>query len=111
MHQGPMGVTQRRTDAGPGPWPRSTAPGVCRPGGPVVADSQQPKPVDPAEALERLGRMSLRAVSRDSLLQTVAGLAKTALPGTPEASVTMLVRDRPTTVASAGPLATDLDET
>jgi GAF domain-containing protein len=76
-----------------------------------VADSQNPPPADPVEALERLGRLSLRELSMDSLLQTVADLAKTVLPGNPEASVTVVVKDRPSTVASTGPLATDLDET
>jgi transposase InsO family protein len=49
-----------------------------------VADTQNPQP---AEALERLGRLSLRELSMDSLLQTVADLTKTVMPGSPEASV------------------------
>jgi GAF domain-containing protein len=68
-------------------------------------------PAYAAEALDRLGRLSLRELSMDSLLQTVADLAKQVMPGTPEASVTMLVRDIPTTVATTGPLAMTLDET
>src|SRR5881227_4326905 len=68
-------------------------------------------PYDSAEALERLGRLSLRELSMDSLLQTVADLAKTVMPGNPEASVTLLVRDKPSTVVSTGQLAVDLDET
>lgn len=75
-----------------------------------MADTH-PRPADPAEALERLGRLSLRELSMDSLLQMVADLTKSVMPGNPEASVTLLVRDRPTTVASTGELATDLDET
>ncbi|WNV75256.1 GAF and ANTAR domain-containing protein [Geodermatophilus sp. DSM 44513] len=47
----------------------------------------------------------------DTLLQTVADLTKTVMPGNPEASVLLLVKDRPTTVVSTGRLATDLDET
>src|SRR4051812_5816902 len=47
----------------------------------------------------------------DSLLQTVADLTKTVMPGTPEASVLLLVKDHPRTVVSTGALATDLDET
>jgi GAF domain-containing protein len=47
----------------------------------------------------------------DGLLQTVADLTKTVMPGNPEASVCLLVRDHPTTVVSTGQLATDLDET
>jgi GAF domain-containing protein len=46
----------------------------------------------------------------EDLLQTVADLAKSVMPGHPEASVSLLVKDRPTTVASTGQLATDLDE-
>jgi GAF domain-containing protein len=75
-----------------------------------VADNPNPLPADPAEALDALGRMALRELSMDSLLQTVAELAKTVMPGNPEASVSVLIRDRPTTAASTGPLATDLDE-
>src|SRR3954471_22975139 len=47
----------------------------------------------------------------EDLLQTVADLTKTVMPGNPEASVSLLVKDAPTTVVSTGPLATDLDET
>jgi GAF domain-containing protein len=79
-------------------------------GGPAVADTQNPQPADAAEALERLGRLSLRELSLDSLLQTVADLTKSVMPGNPEASVLLLVKDRPTTVVSTGELATELDE-
>src|SRR5215203_2274023 len=76
-----------------------------------MADTQNPSPADPAEALEHLGRLSLRELSMDSLLQTVADLTKTVMPGNPEASVLVLVKDRPSTVVSTGQLATALDET
>jgi GAF domain-containing protein len=72
-----------------------------------VAGTEHPQP---DEALERLGRLSLRELSMDSLLQTVADLTKAVMPGNPEASVLLLVKDRPTTVSSTGDLATDLDE-
>ena len=75
-----------------------------------MADSQNPPPADPVEALERLGRLSLRKLSMDELLQTVADLTKAVTPGQPEASVLLLVEDEPTTVVSTGQLATDLDE-
>jgi hypothetical protein len=42
-------------------------------GGPAAADTQNRQP---AEALERLGRLSLRELSMDSLLQTVADMAR-----------------------------------
>ena len=73
--------------------------------------SQIPRPANAAEALERLGELSLRDLSMDSLLQTVAALAKTVMPGNPEASVSLLIKDKPTTVVSTGQLALDLDET
>jgi GAF domain-containing protein len=75
-----------------------------------VASSQDPQPANAAEALERLGRLSLRELSMESLLQQVAELSKTVMPGNPETSVLLLVRDKPTTVVSTGQLATDLDE-
>jgi GAF domain-containing protein len=80
----------------------------------VVADDDVqavPGPADAAAALERLGRLSLRELSMDSLLQTVAELTKTVMPGTPETSVLLLVKDRPSTVVHTGELAVDLDET
>ena len=76
-----------------------------------MASDQTSSPTPAIQALERLGSLPLRTVSMQELLQMVADLAKTVLPGNPEASVTMLVKDRPTTVASTGQLAVDLDET
>ncbi len=75
-----------------------------------MASDQDPQPANAAEVLERLGRLSLRELSMDSLLQTVADLTKTVMPGRPETSVTLLVRDKPTLMASTGRLAVDLDE-
>jgi hypothetical protein len=68
-----------------------------------VADMQNPQPADPNEALERL---SLRELSMDNLLQTVADLTKTVMPRNPETSESLLVKDHPTTVVSTGDLAT-----
>ncbi|PWW22559.1 GAF domain-containing protein [Geodermatophilus normandii] len=75
----------------------------------MVGDDN-PQPANAAEALERLGRLSLRELSMDSLLQAVADLTRTVMPGRPETSVTLLVRDKPTLMASTGQLAVDLDE-
>ncbi len=75
-----------------------------------MASSQDAQSAIAAEALERLGRLSLRDLSMEELLQTVADLAKTVMPGSTEVSVSLLVKDRPSTVASTGELATDLDE-
>src|SRR3954462_4418379 len=89
-----------------------THPRYEQTGGRAVASStEHPQPANAAEALERLGRLSLRELSMEDLLQTVADLTKTVMPGNPEASVLLLVKDSPTTVVSTGPLATDLDET
>ncbi len=75
-----------------------------------MTGDENPQPANAAEALERLGRLSLRELSMDSLLQAVADLTKTVMPGRPETSVTLLVRDKPTLMASTGRLAVDLDE-
>ena len=63
-----------------------------------------------ARALEQLGSISLRQHSMESLLQTVADLAKSVMPGDPEASITLQDGRRRFTVVSTGPLARDLDE-
>jgi hypothetical protein len=76
-----------------------------------VANNQSPQGATAAEALEHLGQLSLRQHSMTSLLQTVAKLTKTVMPGDTEASVTLLVKGEPTTVVSTGRLALDLDET
>ena len=39
-----------------------------------MISNQDPQPADAAEALERLGQLSVRELSMDSLLQTVADL-------------------------------------
>jgi GAF domain-containing protein len=76
-----------------------------------VTSSQKPRSENAVEALERLGWLSLHEMAMKGLLHTVADLAKTMMPGNPETSVTLLVRDHPTTIVSTGQLATDLDET
>jgi hypothetical protein len=48
-----------------------------------VAINEYPQPANAAEALERLVRFSLRELSMDSLLQTVADLSKSVMPGNP----------------------------
>jgi GAF domain-containing protein len=76
-----------------------------------VAEDQTPLPPPVTEALDRLGRLSVRKLSMQSLLETVVDLTKSVMPGAPEASVSLLVRNRPSTVALTGQLARDLDET
>src|SRR3954462_11024028 len=103
------GVPSEHGTAKRGPAAEVTRPGVRQAGGRAV-DSRQNSHPSSAEALERLGGLSLRELSLDSLLRTVAGLAKTVMPGNPETSVLMLFRGDPTTVLSTGQLAVDLDE-
>ncbi len=53
-----------------------------------MADDVHPRPPDPTESLEHLGRLSLREVSMDGLLQTVADQAEAVVPGEPESVAT-----------------------
>jgi GAF domain-containing protein len=62
------------------------------------------------QALDQLGRLTLRTHDMQSLLQTVADLAKTVMPGNPEVSITLLVNDKATTAVFSGQLALDCDE-
>jgi GAF domain-containing protein len=75
-----------------------------------MANSDQSPALDAVEALERLGRLSLRDQSMERLLQTVADLAKSVMPGDAEASVCLLIGDKPTTPVYSGRLALHLDE-
>jgi len=75
-----------------------------------VTTEHSQQPASAAEALDRLGRLSLRKLSMESLLQTVADLAKSVMPGEPETSVSLLVKESPSTVVHTGQLAIDLDE-
>jgi GAF domain-containing protein len=61
-------------------------------------------------ALEELGRLTLRDHSMGSLLQRVVELTKVVMPGHGEASITLLVNDRPSTAAFTGDLARVCDE-
>jgi transcriptional regulator with GAF, ATPase, and Fis domain len=76
-----------------------------------VTSSEKPQFANAAEVLDRLGRLSLHEMAMKGLLHTVADLAKTTMPGNPEASVTLLIKDHPITMVSTGRLATELDET
>ena len=61
-------------------------------------------------ALEQLGQLSLRGQSSDALLRRLVELSKDVMPGEPEASILVMVKDRPATAVSTGDLATRLDE-
>src|ERR1700712_2561812 len=69
----------------------------------------QPAQVGAADAIAGLARFVLGQHSLADLLQNVVGIAKSALPGPPEVSIT-LVNGQPLTMASSGQLATDVDE-
>jgi GAF domain-containing protein len=75
-----------------------------------VARSENQRSVEAAEALEHLAQVSLRELSMESLLQSMADLTKRVMPGNPEASVTLLIKGQPSTVVDTGPLAFSLDE-
>ncbi len=72
--------------------------------------SHETRSVGTVQALERLGKLSLRDQSMEGLLQTVADLAKTVMRGSAESSVSLIVDDRPTTPVYTSRLALILDE-
>jgi GAF domain-containing protein len=62
-------------------------------------------------ALQEFSALVLSEHSMDSLLQAVVDATKTALPGHVDASISVLIGNRPATAAYTGQLALDLDET
>jgi len=66
--------------------------------------------VDEAAAFEQLGSVAFSEHSLHSVLQAVADLTKQVMPGSIEASISLLVADKATTVVYTGQLALDLDE-
>jgi GAF domain-containing protein len=68
------------------------------------------EPLDPAAAFAELGRIKLSETDLDHVLSRVAELAKRALPGASEVSVTLVRGDKARTVAFTGTLASALDE-
>jgi hypothetical protein len=67
--------------------------------------------LEPHIAFAELGQMKLDESDLEAVLGRVAELAKQALPGAADASVTLVESDRAYTVAFTGKLALDLDET
>jgi GAF domain-containing protein len=67
-------------------------------------------PLEPTEAFAELGRIRLADTDIDDALQQVAGLAKRAIPGAAEVSVTLLRAGMAHTAAFTGDLALTLDE-
>ena len=76
----------------------------------MSSDEHSP-PIDAREAFEELARLSLRDESLDSVLQRVAELARRAIPGAAEVSVTLVSDTDATTAAFSGHNAAELDET
>ncbi len=68
------------------------------------------EPMDPNEAFAELGRIRLADVDINTLLDKIAQLAKRAIPGASEVSVTLLQGDNAHTAAFTGELALNLDE-
>jgi GAF domain-containing protein len=68
------------------------------------------RPMHPNEAYAELGRVRLADVDLDALLCKIAHLAKRAVPGASEVSVTLLHGNIPQTAAFTGELARVLDE-
>jgi GAF domain-containing protein len=68
------------------------------------------RPPQLQDALRELGRLTLRDHSLSDVMERVAALAKTSVPGAAEVSVTLVERGTPTTIAYTGQLAADLDE-
>jgi GAF domain-containing protein len=66
--------------------------------------------VDAQEAFDELARLVLSEHSMDELLQRIADLAKGVVEGASEVSVSLVGKDRATTVVTTGELATSLDE-
>jgi GAF domain-containing protein len=72
--------------------------------------SERTHPRDPERALEQLGGLALHEISMETLLQSVADVAKGVVPGNSEASVSVMIGTVPTTAVSTGPLALECDE-
>src|SRR5215218_4898025 len=72
--------------------------------------SQPTPPPGTDRALEQLGSLALREHSMDTLLQRVVELTKDVMPGHPEASISLLTNDKPSTAVFTGQLALDCDE-
>jgi GAF domain-containing protein len=68
-----------------------------------------PDPTDPTAAFAELGRIRLGDTDLDDVLNRVAQLARSTVPGAAEVSLTLVRNDRAGTAACTGPLALQLD--
>jgi GAF domain-containing protein len=69
-----------------------------------------PQHTQPQDAFAELARITLADHSLDRVMEKVATLAKSTLDLNGEVSLTLVERGKPSTVASTGSLATELDE-
>ena len=76
----------------------------------MARPDHMPACINAEAALEQLASIALSEHSLHSVLQAVADMSARVLPGGVEASVTMLVADRATSMVYTGQLAMDLDE-
>jgi GAF domain-containing protein len=83
---------------------------VKQTGGLGAVTSDDTRPADVNRALEQLGSLALREHSMETLLQRVVDLAKIVMPGQPEASISLMTSDKPSTAVFTGQLALDCDE-
>jgi GAF domain-containing protein len=67
-------------------------------------------PMDPMAAFAHLGQIKLADNDLQTVLQTIADLAKRTIPGIDEVSVTLLRDNEPHTAAFTGEVAMQLDE-
>lgn len=75
-----------------------------------MSTSRSFSPAAARGAFEQLAGIALSEHSLHSVLQTVCDLTKQVVPGDVEASISLLVADKATTVVYTGRLALDLDE-
>ena len=87
--------------------PRSSSTGRRSPDGFRMSDQQHTQPQD---AFVELAKISLADHTLDLVMEKIATLTKDTLQLNGEVSVTLVQRGKPSTVASTGSLATDLDE-
>lgn len=75
-----------------------------------MAEDGTRRTLDARQAFEELGRIALNEHSMESVLQRVADLARSVVPGAAEVSVSLLADGKASTVVYTGELALQLDE-
>jgi GAF domain-containing protein len=77
----------------------------------VTGPADRSSPPRTRAALDELGRLLLAEHTQPSVLQRIVDLVARAMPAGSEVSITLVRGNHPTTAASTGQLADDLDET